>query len=81
MIIRSFLMISSMTGFGRSEHQDDSFKFTVEIKSVNHKYFDLGIKMPRRFNLFESNIRSLLKNYASRGKIDVFIKSILSTVF
>ena len=66
-------MISSMTGFGRSEHQDDSFKFTVEIKSVNHKYFDLGIKMPRRFNLFESNIRSLLKNYASRGKIDVFI--------
>ena len=66
-------MVSSMTGFGRSEHQDDSFKFTVEIKSVNHKYFDLGIKMPRRFNLFESNIRSLLKTYASRGKIDVFI--------
>ena len=66
-------MVSSMTGFGRSEFQDDSFKFTVEIKSVNHKYFDLGIKMPRRFNLFESNIRNLLKTYASRGKIDVYI--------
>ena len=66
-------MISSMTGFGRSEYQDDHFKFTVEIKSVNHKYFDLGIKMPRRFNLFESNIRNLLKTYATRGKIDIFI--------
>ena len=66
-------MVSSMTGFGRSEFQDDVFKFTVEIKSVNHKYFDLGIKMPRRFNLFETNIRNLLKTYASRGKIDVYI--------
>lgn len=66
-------MVSSMTGFGRSEFQDDISKFTVEIKSVNHKYFDLGIKMPRRFNLFESSIRNLLKSYASRGKIDVYI--------
>jgi len=66
-------MVSSMTGFGRSEYQDEFSKFTVEIKSVNHKYFDLGIKMPRRFNLFESSIRNLLKTYASRGKIDVYI--------
>ena len=66
-------MISSMTGFGRSEFQNDVLKCTVEIKSVNHKYFDLGIKMPRRFNLFESNIRNLLKRYASRGKIDLYI--------
>lgn len=66
-------MISSMTGFGRSERTDDIFKFTVEIKSVNHKYFDLSIKMPRRFNLFENQIRTLLKEYVSRGKIDLFI--------
>ena len=66
-------MICSMTGFGRSEHSDETFKFTAEVKSVNHKYFDLGIKMPRRFNLFENQIRSLLKKYASRGKIDLYI--------
>ena len=62
-----------MTGFGHSECSDDFFKFTVEIKSVNHKFFDLGIKMPRRFNLFENQIRNLLKEYASRGKIDLYI--------
>ena len=66
-------MVSSMTGFGRSERSDELFKFSVEIKSVNHKYFDLGIKMPRRFNLFENQIRGLLKDYVSRGKIDLYI--------
>jgi uncharacterized protein (TIGR00255 family) len=62
-----------MTGFGRAELSESDKKFTVEIKSVNHKYFDLNIRMPRKFNLFESNIRNLLKEYASRGKIDLYI--------
>ena len=66
-------MIYSMTGFGRAELAESDKKFTVEIKSVNHKYFDLNIRMPRKFNLFESNIRNLLKEYASRGKIDLYI--------
>ena len=66
-------MISSMTGFGRSERTDANLKLTVELKSVNHKYLDLNVKMPRKFNIFESNIRNLLKEYASRGKIDLFI--------
>ncbi len=66
-------MIYSMTGFGRAELSESDKKFTVEIKSVNHKYFDLNIRMPRKFNLFESNIRNLLKEYASRGKIDLYI--------
>ena len=66
-------MIYSMTGFGRAEYSDPDKKFTVEIKSVNHKYFDLNVKMPRKFNLFESDIRNLLKEYASRGKIDLYI--------
>lgn len=66
-------MIYSMTGFGRAELSESEKKFTVEIKSVNHKYFDLNIRMPRKFNLFESNIRNLLKEYASRGKIDLYI--------
>ncbi|MDO4207762.1 MAG: YicC/YloC family endoribonuclease, partial [Lachnospiraceae bacterium] len=55
------------------ELSESDKKFTVEIKSVNHKYFDLNIRMPRKFNLFESNIRNLLKEYASRGKIDLYI--------
>ena len=66
-------MISSMTGFGRSEWADDTIKLTVEMKSVNSKYLDLNLKMPRKFNIFEGNIRSLLKSYASRGKIDLYI--------
>ena len=66
-------MIYSMTGFGRAELSESDKKFTVEIKSVNHKYFDLNIRMPRKLNLFESNIRNLLKEYASRGKIDLYI--------
>ncbi len=66
-------MIYSMTGFGRAELSESDKKFTVEVKSVNHKYFDLNIRMPRKFNLFESNIRNLLKEYASRGKIDLYI--------
>ncbi|MFR4350874.1 MAG: YicC/YloC family endoribonuclease [Roseburia sp.] len=66
-------MIKSMTGFGRSEILDESRKFTVEIKSVNHRYLDVNIKMPKKLNFFESAIRSLLKEYAERGKVDVFI--------
>ncbi|MCF0228070.1 MAG: YicC family protein [Parasporobacterium sp.] len=66
-------MISSMTGFGRSEKINETLKLTVELKSVNHKYLDLNIKMPRKFNQFESSIRNVLKKYCSRGKIDLFI--------
>ncbi len=66
-------MINSMTGFGRAELLDGEKKYTVELKSVNHKYLDLGIKMPRKFNAFESEIRLIFKEYASRGKVDIFI--------
>lgn len=66
-------MIKSMTGFGRAEVSDENRKFTVEIKSVNHRYLDVGIKMPKKLNFFESAIRNLLKEYIERGKVDVFI--------
>ena len=66
-------MIKSMTGFGRFEYQLDSKKFTVELKSVNHRYLDVNIRMPKKLNLFEASIRSLLKQYAARGKVDIFI--------
>ena len=66
-------MIKSMTGFGRCEHVQGNRKFTVEIKAVNHRYFDVNIKMPKKFNFFESAIRSVMKEYIQRGKVDVFI--------
>lgn len=66
-------MIKSMTGFGRCEIVGNNRKFTVEMKSVNHRYLDVNIKMPKKLNFFESAIRSELKSYISRGKVDVFI--------
>lgn len=66
-------MLKSMTGFGRGEMADEKLKITVEIKSVNHRYLDLGIKMPKRLNACESTVRSILKEYVQRGKVDVFI--------
>ena len=66
-------MIKSMTGFGRCEVTDEKRKFSVELKSVNHRYLDVNIKMPKKLNFFESTIRTLLKEYIERGKVDVFI--------
>lgn len=66
-------MIKSMTGFGRCEIVGKNRTFAVEIKSVNHRYLDVNIKMPKKFNYFEASVRTDLKNYISRGKVDVFI--------
>ena len=101
------IMIKSMTGFGRGEYSSETLKFTVEMKSVNHRYLDanvripkeyaflevtennrkftvemkavnhryldVNVKMPKKLNFFESSIRNELKNYISRGKVDLFI--------
>ncbi|MBR5800265.1 MAG: YicC family protein [Lachnospiraceae bacterium] len=66
-------MIKSMTGFGRCEMQEAERKITVEMKSVNHRYLDMNVKMPKKLNFFEAAIRNELKNYIQRGKVDVFI--------
>lgn len=66
-------MIKSMTGFGRCEISDAERKFTVEMKSVNHRYLDVNIRMPKKLNFFESAIRGVLKEYTQRGKVDIFI--------
>lgn len=66
-------MINSMTGFGRAEVSDTSRKFIVEIKSVNHRYLDFNIRMPKKFCFFENAIRNTLKEYMQRGKVDVFV--------
>ena len=66
-------MIKSMTGFGRCEIAENDRKFTVEMKSVNHRYLDVSIKMPKALNFFEAAVRGELKRYMERGKVDVFI--------
>lgn len=66
-------MIRSMTGFGRFEISKDARKITVEMKSVNHRYLDINIRMPKKLYCFEANIRNLIKNVLERGKVDVFI--------
>ena len=66
-------MIKSMTGFSRAEVTEGDRKITVEMKSVNHRYLDVNIKMPKKLNFFEAAIRNELKNYIQRGKVDIFI--------
>lgn len=65
--------IMSMTGFGRGEVTEGSRKVAVELKSVNHRYLDVSIKMPKKLNFFDASIRNLLKEYIQRGKVDIFI--------
>lgn len=66
-------MIQSMTGFGRGEAANDKYKITVEIKSVNHRYLDISLRLPRKLNALETSIRNQVKKFANRGKVDVFI--------
>ncbi len=66
-------MIKSMTGFGRGEYLQDGKEFTVEIKTVNHRYSDVFVKMPRQIGFLEEKVRGLVGKAVSRGKIDVFI--------
>lgn len=66
-------MLRSMTGFGRYELSNETRKIVVEMKSVNHRYCDISMKMPKKLGFYEAAIRSLLKKYIQRGKVDVFI--------
>ncbi len=66
-------MLRSMTGFGRYEVLSADRKVTVEMKSVNHRYLELGIKLPRKLNFLEGTVRTEMKRYVDRGKVDVFI--------
>lgn len=66
-------MIKSMTGFGHGEYENEGRKYVVEIKSVNHKYGDINIRLPKFLNSIEDQIRKRIASVISRGKIDVFI--------
>ncbi|MDD4377323.1 MAG: YicC family protein [Eubacteriales bacterium] len=66
-------MIKSMTGFGRSEYTDGKRNIIVEIKSVNHRYSDINIKLPRRYSFVEDKVKNAVKEKLRRGKVDVSI--------
>ena len=66
-------MIKSMTGFGRGKYEKDGRTYTVEIKSVNHKYSDINVRVPRFLNSVEDTIRKRVAKSISRGKVDVFV--------
>ena len=66
-------MIRSMTGYGRGKYEIDSREYTVEIKSVNNRYCDVSVKLPRSISYLEEKVKKEITNKVSRGKIDVFI--------
>ena len=66
-------MIRSMTGYGQAEAARNDIKVSAELKSVNNRYLDVNVRLPRSLNAFESQVRNLLKKYAERGKIDCYI--------
>ena len=64
-------MIKSMTGFGKGEYSDGKRNFVCEIRSVNHRYADITVKMPRRYSFLEDKIRKIVKETVRRGKVEV----------
>ena len=67
-------MAISMTGFGRGEYKDDNYQFLVECKTINHKYVDINIRLPRKLSFLEDKVRILVKDYIKRGRVDLYIK-------
>lgn len=66
-------MLRSMTGFGHYEYTENDITFTIEIKTVNHRYFDIFLRMPKQISAFEDRVRSVISSRIQRGKIDVYI--------
>lgn len=66
-------MLRSMTGFGRAKYNQDAREYSVEIKSVNNRYSDISIKLPRNISFLEENIKKLISSEVKRGKVEVFI--------
>ncbi len=66
-------MIKSMTGFGRGEYSDGKRAVSAEIKTVNHRYADITVKMPKRYSFAEEDIKSIVREKVKRGKAEVSI--------
>ena len=67
-------MAISMTGFGRGEFKDDNYHFLIECKTINHKYCDINVRLPRKISFLEDKIRNYVKNFVKRGRVDLYIK-------
>ncbi|MGL5757154.1 MAG: YicC/YloC family endoribonuclease [Paraclostridium sp.] len=67
-------MAISMTGFGRGEYKNDNYHFTVECRTINHKYADINVRLPRKISFLEDKIRNIVKDYVKRGRVDLYIK-------
>lgn len=65
--------MKSMTGYGRGEHLNEQYKFTVEMKSVNHRFCEITVRMSRLYLMLEEKIKKLLQQNVARGKIEIFI--------
>lgn len=63
-----------MTGFGRGEGGNSDFNFNIEIKTVNHRYNDIVVRMPRHISFLENNIKSLVKEEIKRGRVDIYVE-------
>lgn len=66
-------MLKSMTGYGRSKLQFDGKEYTIEIKSVNHRFVDISVKTPRGISYLEDKIKKTVLNAVNRGKIDIYV--------
>ena len=66
-------MLKSMTGFGRAVAELNGYVITVEIKSVNHRYFEFSSRIPRQYGFLEEKLKSFVNSKVSRGKVDCFV--------
>lgn len=66
-------MANSMTGFGRGEAQGLGYQFSIEMKSVNHRFLEIMVRIPRNFNILEERLRKIIQERVQRGRIDVFV--------
>lgn len=66
-------MIKSMTGFGRAQDTVDRMNISVEIKSVNHRYFEFSSKVPRMYGFLDEKLKTHIQSFVARGKIDCFV--------
>ena len=67
-------MVKSMTGYGRSQEMIDGMNITVEIKSVNHRYFDFSSRVPRNYGFLDEKLKSFVQSKVSRGKIECYVQ-------
>ena len=67
-------MAISMTGFGRGEVKSDNYQFLVECKTINHRYCDINMRLPRKINFLEDKARNFIKDFVKRGRVDLYVK-------